>query len=211
MSAHCCIKLDFLLTLIHDARNRELKKKITCTVSYLVPLHVQRVLHHQYMGDCSPAPLAVGPGASSVCWAPHLPAPSHTAPTAFPGCQCKHCPLLQCENCVSWLFQDATCMKMHGASWWLETCRCREIPIYDICQNIRRILFPQPILPFPIMFVYIQLFLSRFLEAKKQKHCYILLWHKQKQRKLSKKMFNTTIILYFIQNFWLNVYYASLI
>jgi len=26
MSAYCCVKLDFLLTLNHDARNHELKK-----------------------------------------------------------------------------------------------------------------------------------------------------------------------------------------
>ena len=38
-----------------------------------------------------------------------------------------------------------------------------------------RILFPQPVLNFPIMLVYIQLLLGRFLETKEQKYCYILL------------------------------------
>jgi len=65
-------------------------------------------------------------------------------------------------------------MKMHDVLM-TRNMQMPEIPIYDTCQNITHILFPQPIFPFPIMHVYIQLFLGRFLEAKKQKYCYFIL------------------------------------
>jgi hypothetical protein len=94
--------------------------------------------------------------------------------------------LLQCENCVSWLFQDAPRMKMHDVLMTRNMQMQTDPYIWHMPKH-SRILFPQPGLCFPIMLVYIQLFLGRFLEAKKLKYCYILLWHKQKQRKLFKK------------------------
>jgi hypothetical protein len=110
---------------------------------------------------------------------------------------------------VSWQFQDTPRMKKHDVLITKNMQMQRDPYIWQMPKH-SRFLFPQPVLLFPIMLVYIQLLLGTFVEAKKQKYCYILLWHKQKQRKLSKKMFNTTMTLYFIQNYWLNVYYDSL-
>jgi len=55
MSAYCCIKLDLKKVLIHDARNHELKKKLSITCrAYLVSgtrimkLYIKRF--HGYVG-----------------------------------------------------------------------------------------------------------------------------------------------------------------
>jgi len=48
MSAYCCIELDLLLTLNHDARNHELKKKSKCRWRIIFKLdcikHVSKAL-----------------------------------------------------------------------------------------------------------------------------------------------------------------------